>query len=133
MFTFHDDKVEDLDGPVLVITLDGGIHSDYHNRLNLKHCNSLSQLDWGSEETLCATVYVLNLDMAQHLIKFAELFGISEILVCADAEANVPELSLLSARRLTPLEYLAVLDGDSKSSDDKPDEEIDDDGVDDSV
>lgn len=130
MFTFHHEKVEDLDGPVLVITLDGGIHSDYHSRLNLKHCNLLSQLDWGDEETLCATVYILNLTTAQHLIKFKEMFGLSEILVCADAEANVPELSLLDARRLTPLEYLAILEGESQSSDKEPDGESDD-GVDD--
>ena len=116
MFTFHDKPVEGIDGLVLVITLDGGIHSDYHNRLNLQHCNSLSQIHWGNEETLCATVHIVSLEIAQHLIKFHKLFGLSEIIVCADADADVPELSLLDARRISPLEYLALLEDDGKSS-----------------
>lgn len=107
MFDFHQEVNSSSDGFVLCISLPQAIHSEFASKLQLEHCDFASDIVW-REETLCATVFVMKLQLAQFLIKHKQMFNISEVIVVSSKDTNVSEISLLDGRHMDPLEYIAL-------------------------
>lgn len=117
MFTFHEKEDKAGTGMVLSLTIAGAIQSDYHAKLNMKHCTFASDIVW-AEETLCATVHIMSISLAQFLIKHREMFNVSHVIVVTSPDSGVPEVSLLDGQHMDPLEFLALLSGEETQSSD---------------
>jgi hypothetical protein len=117
MFTFHDNETDLPEGNILAVTLQGAIASEYHSKVELKHCDFASDIIWG-EENLCATVHSMKLDLALFIITNKAQFNVNSIIVVASKDSGVSEISLLKGKHIEPLEYIALLtEGETQSTD----------------
>lgn len=117
MFQFHDQEQLPDNGNILTITLGGAIATEYHQKIELKHCDFASDIVWG-EENLCATVHSMKLDLALFLIKHKHMFNVEGIIIVASKESGVNEIGLLAGKHMEPLEYVTLLSGSETQSND---------------
>lgn len=117
MFSFHEQKEVTADGNILTITLSGAIAAEFHQKLDIKHCNFASDIVWG-DENLCATVHSMSVDLALFVIRNKGRFNVDEVVVVSSKEMGVNEIGLLDGKHMEPLEYVTLLGGSEHQSSD---------------
>lgn len=110
MFQFEKEKGlndDDLEGRVIFISLPDAIEPEWLERVNQKHCNVLADINLQDTKILCATVFVMDSQLGQFLINHKTIIGLDKVVVVANEKSH-PQLSLLDANRVTPLEYVSL-------------------------
>ena len=115
MFDFHDTDESAKGDLVLTLTLPNGIPSEYQSKIDVQHCTFASDIIW-SDESLCATVHSVPLNLALFLIKHKVMFNVSEVIIVEAKESGVAEFSLLDGKHIDPLEYIALLSGEKNQT-----------------
>lgn len=116
MFSFHNDNQNKQDGKILCVCISGSVPSEYHHKINIKHCDFVSDIVW-DEESLCATVFQLDVKAINFLANSKQWFDIQGIMLVADAGSEDPNLSLVNATRVDPIKYLSLFEESPNRSD----------------
>lgn len=122
---FISTKTEDLDlsnsdiltDRRLFISLPDAIESEWASRIHQKHCEVIADINLSqSPEILCATVFIMDTQLAQFVITHHVILGIKEVITVANEKSH-PMLSLLDSKRVTPLKYLTIFADSDEQSD----------------
>lgn len=126
MFQFEEEKDldnDDLEGKVIFISLPDAIESEWLEKVNQQHCNVLADINLQDTKILCATVFVMDVQLGQFIINNKTIIGLDKVVVVANEKSH-PQLSLLDANRVTPLEYVSLfVEDEAKSPSDYDDQE----------
>lgn len=109
MFSFHKNEQNGQDGKILCVCISGSVPAEYHHKINIKHCDFVSDIVW-DEESLCATVFQLDVNAINFLANNKQWFDIQGIMLVADAGSDDPNLSLVNATRVDPIKYLSLFE-----------------------